>query len=87
MYPTFTNGISTMTDPTPDMMLGLTTAQRDAADRLELTLGVDLLLHHTDTAGWVASLIAPDGERHSAAGSDIGPFLLDAAAKWGDPIV
>ncbi|WP_063043734.1 hypothetical protein [Nocardia pseudovaccinii] len=75
-----------MTDMISGLMLGLTEAERAAADRLELTLGVDLLLQHTDS-GWVASLIAPDGERHSAAGDGIGLFLLDAAEKWASPVV
>ncbi|AVH20147.1 hypothetical protein C5B73_00435 (plasmid) [Nocardia cyriacigeorgica] len=62
-------------------MLGLTRAERDAADRLELTIGVDLLLQHTGT-GWVASLLTPDGEQHTAKGPEIGPFLLAAADRW-----
>ncbi|ATL72511.1 hypothetical protein [Nocardia terpenica] len=76
-----------MTDITPDTMLGLTTAERDAADRLELTPGVDLLLHYTEPAGWVASLIAPSGEQQTATGDDIGPFLLTAAETWANPII
>ncbi|WP_225731068.1 MULTISPECIES: hypothetical protein [unclassified Nocardia] len=75
-----------MTDITPNMMLGLTTAQRDAADRLELTRGVDLLLHYTESTGWVASLITPNGEQRTATGDDIGPFLLTAAEIWANPI-
>lgn len=74
-------------NPTPDMMLGLTTAQRAAADRLELTPGLDLLLHHTEPEGWVASLITPTGEQCTAAGDAIGEFLTDAAETWANPIV
>lgn len=70
-----------MSEITPDLILGLTRAERDAADRLELAAGVDLLLQHTN-AGWVASLLTPDGEQHMATGSEIGPFLLTAAEKW-----
>ncbi|WP_280370752.1 hypothetical protein [Nocardia wallacei] len=67
-----------MPDFNPDMMPGLTMAQRDAADRLERMQGVDLLLHYTGPAGWVASLITPIGHQQ-AIGDDIGPFLLAAA--------
>ncbi|WP_067471569.1 hypothetical protein [Nocardia amamiensis] len=75
-----------MTDIT-DMMLGLTRAQRDAADRLELTPGVDLLLQYAEPTGWVASLITPEGERRTAAGTEIGPFLEAAADTFAAPIV
>ncbi|GAB2694607.1 hypothetical protein [Nocardia thraciensis] len=75
-----------MTDLTPDMLLGLTTAQHDAADRLERTPGVDLLLHYTQPAGWVASLITPNGHQQ-ATGDDIGPLPLSAAERWANPAV
>jgi hypothetical protein len=76
-----------MPDITPDLPLGLTEPQRAAVDRLELTAGVDLSLHHGDSDGWVASLITPDGETHSATGAGIGPFVLDAAEKWANPVI
>ncbi|WP_280411348.1 hypothetical protein [Nocardia asiatica] len=75
-----------MSDVTPDLMLGLTRAERDAADRLELTVGVDLLLQHTH-AGWVASLLTPNGDQQTAAGTEIGPFLLSAADRWANPLL
>ncbi|MCX4099152.1 hypothetical protein [Nocardia sp. alder85J] len=75
-------------DIAPDMMLGLTVDQRAAADRLELTPSVDLLLTYSGPVdGWIASLLTPDGDQQQATGDDIGPFLLAAAERWANPII
>lgn len=71
---------------TPDMMLGLTTEERAAADRLELTPGVDLLLHHSEPVGWEASLITSTGQ-YTATGDAVGAFLMRAAKEWANPII
>ncbi|WP_232331753.1 hypothetical protein, partial [Nocardia puris] len=69
-----------MSDTTPDLIMGLTRAERDAADGLELTIGVDVLLQHTN-AGWVASLLTPDGAQHHPPPND--PAVTGAAgAGW-----